>query len=246
MRCYHEPPVEAEDYEVLHSIVFQPDYLGYKPEVKEVPNGDGKVDLEKRYAHVADKYLAKMDHDLFSFRVLDDYLEAAHGLAIRVAKALGVPQEFLPLRSECALRVLEYPPGVGGHAHTDFDLFTLSLYRSEPARLVLVDGNNGLAAFGLQGPPPALAEAWIARENRLCAARALNPGLHIGELGELIGLGEATRHHVEPSTETQYSIVYFALPSPDAVIRTEKGYSCAMQTAGEWLAERYARSRVAA
>lgn len=211
-----------QDYEALHSLVFQDDYPGYRKEVKEIPNGDGKVDADKRYAHVATKYLSKSPS-----LVLLRYLERAHELALEVARALGVPAELTPRFTECALRVLEYPSGVGGHKHTDFDLFTLSLYRSEPARLKLD-----------QDSP---VEGWLDR------ARDLSPGLHIGELGELVGLGEATRHHVEPSTETQYSIVYFALPSPDAVVATGSPlYGSVPLTAGAWLAERYARSRVSA
>jgi hypothetical protein len=223
-----------QDYDTLHSLVFQDGYPGYRKEVKEIPNGDGKVDRDKRYAHVATKYLGAHDDGPATLELLS-YLHRAHALALDVARALGVPADFMPRVTECALRVLEYPAGVGGHAHTDFDLFTLSLYRSEPARLKLARPGTYIDGAQLVPDKPY---------DRLIRARELNRGLHIGELGELIGLGEATRHHVEPSTETQFSIVYFALPSPDAVLEQANGR--VRLTAGEWLAERYARSRVAA
>jgi hypothetical protein len=209
-----------QDYNALHSLVFSAGYPGYKPTVREIPNGDGKIDQDKRYAHVADKYLRNLSPEPDSTDTLYRYLETAHSLACRVAEVLEVPQEFMPYLPECALRVLEYPAGVGGHAHTDFDLFTLSLYRSEPDRLRL-----GKESVGSE------------RSLRVWDARKLNPGLHIGELGELIGLGEATNHHVEPSDQVQYSIVYFALPKPGATLADGR-------TAGKWLSERYLRSRV--
>lgn len=224
-----------EDYDTLHGLVFQDGYPGYKPAVKEIPNGDGNVDADKRYAHVATKYLGAHDDGPATLTLLS-YLHRAHTLALDVAKALGVQESFMPRVTECALRVLEYPAGVGGHEHTDFDLFTLSLYRSHPGLLWLDDAPGGV---------PQSERSTL----KLQAGRTLNRGLHIGELGELIGLGEATRHHVEPSTEAQYSIVYFALPSPDAVLPERMlnmpGATKVRRTAGEWLAERYARSRVA-
>jgi hypothetical protein len=52
-------------------------------------------------------------------------------------------------------------------------------------------------------------------------------------MAEVAGFRRATGHRVEPLDVRQRSIVFFVLPSPDA----------ALVTAGEWLAERYARSR---
>lgn len=236
---YSPETFDATDYEVLHSIVFTPGYPGYRPAVLEAPNGDGKVDADKRYAHIAEKYMAGLDPELFSTQILWDALNGAHSLATKVAVALGIRQEFLPLRSECALRVLEYPAGVGGHEHTDFDLFTLSLYRSEPSKLKLATVSDEAAAAETADLD------WLYRLGKV--RKTLNPGLHIGELGEIVGLGEATRHHVESSAETQHSIVYFALPSPDVVVAVGSPLcGSAPLTAGTWLAERYARSRVAA
>lgn len=69
-------------------------------------------------------------------------------------------------------------------------------------------------------------------------AEAIDPDVHLGEIAELCGLGKATRHEVLPSKWPQFSIVYFAMPAHDADLPGG-------QTVGLWLAERYARSRVA-
>jgi hypothetical protein len=217
-KCYDN--FTGQDYFHLYDLVFQPNYPGYKPSTKEIPNGDGLIDLEKRYAHVADKYLATLSPASNDTDILYAYLQRAHDRALEVAYALEVPEAFLPYRPECALRVLEYPVGATGHWHTDFDLFTLSLYRSEPDKLVL-----GKETIGSK------------QSLQVLKARKFSPGLHIGELGELIGIGNATSHHVEASTLVQKSIVYFALPHPEAVLPNGL-------TAGEWLKERYARSRI--
>lgn len=190
----------ASDYAALASIVFQPDYPGFATArgVVEAPNGDGNRDGQKRYSHVAEKYLGDEDKDPGE---LFDYLCAAYDMANKVASALGVPQAFWPSYNAGCLRVLEYPIGVGGHLHTDFDLFTLNLYRNTP--------NAGLPAGEV----------------------------HMGELGELLGLGPAAPHAVHPDTErVQHSIVYFAIPDHAAVLPSG-------QTVGSWIQDRLARSR---
>ena len=45
------------EYYLLSELVFQDWYPGYRKNVVESPNGDGNWDTEKRYAHVAHKYL---------------------------------------------------------------------------------------------------------------------------------------------------------------------------------------------
>lgn len=184
------------DYDRLHALVFQADYPGYRPETLEAPNGDGRVDAQKRYAHVATKYLER-DPNPARATELNAFLLKAHALAIAAAYDLGAPR---PELGACALRVLEYPPGVGGAPHYDFDVFTLNLWRSEP--------NAGL---GLAEP------------------------VHMGEIGELLGLGPARLHHIDPSPEPQQSLVYFVLPRHDLPLSL---------TVGSWLEKRYARSRV--
>jgi hypothetical protein len=194
-----------ETYDRLHSLVFREGYPGYKPGVREVPNGDGRVDAEKRYAHVAAKYLRAYSETAGAsgrIATLEHYLRMAHAEAVDIALSLGL-KAFIPAFETGALRVLEYPAGVGGASHTDFDLFAVNLWRSCP-----------------------------------------NPGLgvgryHIGEIGELVGLGKAQPHCVEPLPEPQLSLVYFAIPPHEAVLPGGV-------TVGAWLAERVARSRVGA
>lgn len=212
-------------YAVLHDIVFRGDYPGYKPTVTEIPNCDGKADADKRYAHVALKYLPGWGTAI-ERRVLVAMLEEAHGRAEMVYDALGGPPEFRPDIRYGALRVLEYPPGAISHEHTDFDLFTLALYRDRPECF-------------------RRAEEWTDIPT---AALALNRGLHIGDLGEEIGLGKATRHSVVASDQPQHSIVYFAIPDHEARIGEEfvraDGFTV-RPTVRDWLNERMARSRTA-
>lgn len=177
------------------AFLFEVGYKGYRPEVKELPNGDGKVDADKKYLHIATKY----DPPEWYLR----YLARAHFEACRVAESMGVPAEYYPRVESGALRVLYYPAGVGGHMHTDFDLFTVNCYRS-------------VAPFADE--------------------------VHMGEIGELIGLGPAYPHEILPRDEPQYSIVYFALPDHKAVLPTKDGVS---HTVGSWLQNRIARSRTA-
>jgi hypothetical protein len=120
------------DYERLHSLVFRSDYSGYKPTVKEIPNGDGKVDAEKRYAHVAPKYF-KTDEQR---EALTPYLEKAFNLARAAGDIAKLPPEYMPDIRYGALRILDYPPGAVSNKHEDFDLFTLMIYRDQPDRFV--------------------------------------------------------------------------------------------------------------
>lgn len=212
----------AADYAALAAIVFRPDYPGNATArgVVEAPGGDPAArDTGKRYAHVATKYV-KQWVDSGAVRAFDpdvltlfNYLQRAHDRALAVAEQLNVPERFWPDFGAGALRVLEYPPGAGSHTHTDFDLFTLLGYRSHQL---------------------------LVRQSPLQELRtldAVDPGLHLGEMGDLIDLGRATPHHVMPSVTTQHSIVYFAIPDHAAVLPGGRG------TVGEWLKERLARSR---
>jgi hypothetical protein len=178
----------AADYDTLHALVFRPGYPGYKPDVKEIPNSDGKIDT-KRYAHIAPKYLTPE-----SPAALTEALQLAHDEAESVARAFDCPAAFWPDIRYGALRVLDYDPGALSHRHTDFDLFTTMFFRDQPDRFV---------AYG-HGLPDAV--------------RAVNPQCHVGRIGQLIGLGVATPHEVRPSSTRQRSIVYFAIPNHDAVL----------------------------
>jgi hypothetical protein len=110
-----------QDWQAL-SALFVAGYPGYRPTVREIPNGDGKVDVEKRFLHVALKY----DPPEFARQ----YLARAHYEACRIAEALQVPDYLYPRVENSTLRVLDYPPGAGSAEHTDFDLFTVHCFRS--------------------------------------------------------------------------------------------------------------------
>lgn len=181
-------------------------YAGYKPDVLEAPNGDGKIDATKRYLHVALKYDPP---DWARW-----YLARAHFEACRIAEAIGVPAEFYPKVENGTLRVLEYPAGAGSAEHTDFDLFTVHCYRSTPEDFVIVDGPK-----------------------RPTQATDIDPQVHFGDIGQEIGLGPATRHGVPERPYPQKAIVYFAMPANGA--RMPDG-----SRAIDWIADRYARSRV--
>jgi hypothetical protein len=183
-----------DEYEALHALVFVPDYPGYKPTVIEIPNGDGKADSEKRYAHVAPKYFstARQAKDLTPF------LAQAFELAQAAADLAGVPKAFMPDFRYGALRVLDYPPGAVSNKHEDFDLFTLMIYRDQP---------ECFKADEIGPTPPSLKRIHM-----------LNKQAHLGQLGEAIGLGKATPHEVVASEQRQHSIVYFAIPDWDSVL----------------------------
>lgn len=221
----------AHDYRILSDLVFRENYPGYRPNVVESPNGDGKWDGEKRYAHIADKYLKsawdKLGHikdwndesvkEHACLTTLSEYMNKAHVKALEVAVELGVPKAMWPNYKASAMRVLEYPPGSVSHEHTDFDLFTLMCYRNIPED------------FRYTGQ--------ISEQLQL--ANQLNRQIHFGEILELVNSNfTPTGHKVieDAMGRTQYSIVYFALPSHDAVLPDG-------QTVGEWLEERYSRSR---
>lgn len=213
------------NYSDLHRIVFTDGYPGYKPSVRELPNGDGKVDADKRYAHIAMKYLSD---DVVSSRrdwaALVAALTEAHQLALKVATALCVPEAFMPSVQYSALRVLEYAPGAISNLHTDFDLFTLMMYRDQPDRFVTDEYD-------------VRATSSFEQTSALHCARELNRQLHLGELAELLGLGTATPHEVIASKTRQCSIVYFAIPDHNAVLPGGL-------TVGAWIDERMARSRI--
>jgi hypothetical protein len=209
------------DYDQL-SCLFDPHvgYRGYKPAVLEVPNGDGKVDAQKSYLHVALKY------DPPSWALA--YLARAHFEACRVAEALGVDPAYYPRVADGTLRVNWYSEGAGSHEHTDFDLFTVNCFRETP---------DDLEAFAQYSHDAA---HWVANPF----------DHHVGEIGALVGLGAATPHRVIARPYVQRSIVYFAMPDHAAQLPCQKPgsgtHTDCTPTVREWLQERYARSRVPA
>jgi hypothetical protein len=179
----------------------------------------------KRYLHVAPKY----DPPAWAMA----YLARAHYEACRVAEALNVPAAYYPRVADGTLRVLEYPPGAGTVEHKDFDLFTIVLWRSTPEDLERRDAYED----GGMGVYPERLDT-------------VSPGLHIGELGELVGLGPATPHRVPARPYAQKSILYFAMPDHGARLPNRyapgwiAGDPCGGETVGEWLDKRKSASRV--
>ena len=76
-----------KDYSMLHDIVFEKNYPGYKPNVIESPNGDSKLDDKKRYSHVAMKYLKEYDDS--RKHLLESYLNIAHNKSLEVSLILS-------------------------------------------------------------------------------------------------------------------------------------------------------------
>lgn len=214
------------DYRELANLVFQSDYPGYRPEVIESPNGDENWDTNKRYAHLAEKYLAPFNYTIGNkyveyrkqeIQILERYMDRAHQKAVGVAIALGVPKTFWPTRQYSAMRILEYPAGATSNPHVDFDLFTLMCYRNIPECFKYTKGMTTQLTF----------------------ANTLNSQIHFGEILNIINpTFEPTEHEVVADfmNRTQYSIVYFAIPDHSAVLVTG-------QTVGEWIDERISRSR---
>jgi hypothetical protein len=199
-------------------------YAGYKPAEREAPNSDGRVDEGKRYLHVALKY------DPPEWAV--EYLARAHWEACRVAEALRVPDAFYPRVENGTLRVLEYPAGAGSAEHTDFDLFTILCWRSTPEDLELTHAGRG-------------DYAPTAGPDTIDAARAIDPHLHIGRIGELVGLGPATPHRVPARPYAQKALVYFAMPAMAARFPlTDPLSGWGGTTVREWLDDVYAKSRM--
>jgi hypothetical protein len=203
------------------STLFDPEarYKGYKPAVRERPNGDTNVDTDKRFLHVALKY----DPPEWAVRLL----ARAHFEACRVVEGLGVcPHAAYPKIENGTLRVLEYPEGAGTAEHRDFDLLTVTMYRDKP---------NDIE----QKPLPQ--GGWT---------RGIPP-YHMGELGQIFGLGPAALHRVPGRPYVQRAIVYFAspgmhtaLPEPITFPAVEGFDEVTVTTTGQWQIERTNRSRV--
>ncbi len=197
----------AHDYTALHEVVFRADYPGYRPSVIESPNGDVALDSQKRYSHIATKYLKQFpapDAPHYRARMnerdmLEAYLRIAHRHAVEVAVASGlVPAAFLPSFEHGALRVLEYPAGASSAPHTDVGLLTLNLYRDQPACLETFEDRWGRG------------NDWYSGTTRA--------PYHLGRIAREIGLGPAAAHRVIGSATPQHSIVYFAVPDHEAVL----------------------------
>lgn len=190
-----------EDYNRIYDLTFNTEgYAGYRPTVQEAPNGDGKWDEDKKYAHIATKYNPGPE--------LMAYFSKAFHEACRVCKELDVPRRLWPDWNSCCMRILDYPPGAGSAEHTDFDFMTIQLYREH---------QEGFVRTGTVDQTD----------------ESISTGIHFGEMAEVANFREAMPHYVRGLDVRQKSIVFFVLPNPEV----------ALITAGEWLSERYARSR---
>jgi hypothetical protein len=224
-------PFTAEDYAELYELAFNVKNPGYKPFTFESPNGDGKFDFDKRYAHIAMKYLndPSCTLDETEVNMAEDYLSECMDLAITVAITLGIPREFWPDERYSTLRVLEYKPGAISHEHTDFDLFTLMMYRNIPECFNYSHEVTRAASPGV----------YTVHHHMLGMVSELNPQIHFGELlREINNYYYPTPHYVDADTanRTQYSVVFFAIPDHDAILPDGTSVE-------DWLQERKGRSR---
>lgn len=199
--------ITQQDFEALRAWAFSSDNPGYRPTVIEAPAADGMAwDEGKRYAHIAPKY--KMERSQLATRIWTlAYIEAQ-----QIATKLGLPAPG----EDSTLRVLEYPPGTGSAPHTDFDLFTLCLYRNDMVPFRRLRGSDDPIMRRLD---------------------AHHSGFHFGELAEIFsgGVLQATEHVVDASATAQYSAVFFAIPA-----HTERLPGI---TVGEWLEAKKANAR---
>jgi len=108
-------------FQAIHDEMFSPGWPGFRPEVHEAPNSDGVVDRGKLYSHAS--YTRTPTMSLYVTRAL----HRGQLMATELARYHNLPD---PCSHTSTLRALYYPPGVGGNRHTDFDLVTVTLYRS--------------------------------------------------------------------------------------------------------------------
>ncbi len=208
------------DYEKVHAFAFSEHNPGYTPEVIESPNGDTNWDTTKKYAHIAPKYFKQMKAPSISKFLgtgpdsINSIYEGARKKAISICQALDIPKEFWG-GDDSTLRILDYPPGATTAPHTDFNLFTVCLYRDDTASFKYLSGSTN----------PLL--------NR---ARDISEGIHFGEIMTEINGCEATKHEVVATKNRQCSIVFFVVPNHESILPS--GISV-----GDWLEERKNRSR---
>lgn len=197
------------DYQALAAIVFRPDYPGNASArgIVEAPHGNGNLDHLKRYSHVAEKYLQQWEDPRFMGP--QDYQQL---------EVLWRAYDAAHSRALDVATALGVPEGFW----PSFEHSALRVLDYPPGATSALHTDFDLFTINAYRNVP-------------------NPGLpagevHMGELGELLGLGHATPHHVEASTAPQMSLVYFAIPDHAAVLPSGI-------TVGAWIAERIARSR---
>jgi len=204
--------LSEEDYKNLADFAFSEQNPGFKPKEIESPNGNGVWDESKRYTHIAPKYFRQV-LELVPPIVIELYAKAINE-CIRVCNAIELPHQFWP-GPDSTMRLLDYPPGASTAPHTDFNLFTLCLYR---------DDMDAFKYLGGEGDP------------LLKKAREISPGIHFGEMMTEINGAQATGHEVVGTDKPQRSIVFFMVPRHSATLPSGK-------TVGQWIEERKRRSR---
>jgi len=201
------------EYEKLAEFAFSEGNPGYRPTVTESPDGDGVWDDAKKYAHISPKYMKaapESEAKAYAQKIYDRSFEEA----ARVCGELAVPKEFFP-GPDSTLRVLYYPSWASSSAHTDFDFFTLCMFR---------DRTEGFRYLDKKTLP------------ELQKAREISPGIHFGELyQEVLGV-KPTKHEVVGLPLPQKSAVFFVVPPHESVLLSGT-------SVGNWMAERKHRSR---
>ena len=209
--------ISFSDYVDVSTFAFSDKNPGYNSQVIESPNGDGVWDKRKKYAHLAPKYFDvtrlkdKFSLDYIKMRLI--YRKAVNEAA-EVCKFLDLPPEFYP-GPDSTMRVLWYPKGATTAPHTDFDLFTICMYRNQLDSFIYLDDET---------------------EPSLELAKSFFPGIHFGELMTEVNGMKATKHEVIGTEESQQSIVFFVVPPHQSVLPSG-------QTVGDWIMERKYRSR---
>jgi isopenicillin N synthase-like dioxygenase len=126
--------MDAVEFEKIYQEVFSPTFTGYSPAIAEAPNGDSRIDLQKRYSHLNHRTLPSARDNVKTF--LAEVFSRCMRVALEHARIMNIPYAFMPSAEDSTLRLLEYPPGATSSEHTDFDLFTINLYRSHEDLIV--------------------------------------------------------------------------------------------------------------
>ena len=205
--------LNENDYDIISDICFKSDYPGYTPLIIEAPNGDNNWDNNKLYAHISPKYLSRYNNK-YNSNILWHYYNKSIIEGTRICKLLNLSKDYYPVE-DSTLRILKYPAGSTTAPHTDFDLFTLSLFRNIKDTFKYLDKSE-----------PELLK--FAKQN--------SDGIHFGEIMTEINGCQATKHKVISCDEIQNSMVFFVVPNHYS--KLPSGISV-----GDWINERKIRSR---